>query len=165
VSGKPGGESTEKWLAVTFWDGGDQVEVVLDSFGVSDLLHQDKNFGNGMFKEVGRYKVDDAKIVRFKKGTNVTDYGNSDGTATVLVGGSASTLTLTSLGPNGPQNQDGMYKKDHDYYLSGLSFRLQGVPELGSSAAASGLSLIVGMGLVLGGWRRRRFPEDSSAVD
>lgn len=165
VSGRPGGESSEEWLTVTFWNGSEQVEVVIESFGVSDLMRQDKNFGNGQYKEVGRYQVDDGKQAKFKKGKNVTDYGSQDGTGTIVVDTTGSTLTLTSMGNNGPQNPSGAFKKDHDYYLSGLSFRVQAVPELDGSGAASGLSLLVGVGLVLGGWRKRRLPTEAPTRD
>jgi hypothetical protein len=139
------------WLTVTFWDGDTQVDVVVDSISVSDLFRQTTASGRKKYKEIGAYETDGSDAVKFNK-KKLEGYDKHTGSGTLVVDASTSALTLTSLGSQG---KNGKINKTHDYFLSGISFHVESVPELTASGSVAGLFLLGGMGLVLGGWRRR----------
>lgn len=150
-------------LTVSFTDAqGNSVEVILDSFNVSDLFFEQDDEGKLTYAEVGKYQVDGAGVVSFTP-DGVAGHSNVNGTGTLSVGASTSTLVLTAPGKIVKNYGWGPWKKqshqDHEYSLAGLSFHVVSVPELSVGGAAPALLLLGAMGLVLGGGRRR--PTDS----
>lgn len=151
-------------LTVKFTDAqGNAVNVVLDSFNVSDLFVELDDEGKRSYAEIGKYKVDGAAVVSFTPTNGVADHSNVNGTGTVYVGASTSTLILTAPGKIVEQYYQYVWGRpklkeshqDHEFSLAGLSFQVVSVPELSAGGAAPALLLLSGMGLVLGGRRRR----------
>jgi hypothetical protein len=138
-------------LTVSFYDAsnpGTAVNVVVDSFDVTDLFNETRGHN---YDEIGNYELDSGGQVQFTAGT-VENHSNVNGTGTVLVGATTTTLTLTA-----PGHVNG---EDHEFSVAGLEFHVaaESVPELAASGTAGAFLLLSGFGLVLGGRRRRLLP-------
>jgi hypothetical protein len=145
-------------LTVTFFDSsGTQIKVVVDSFSVTDLFNETRP-GGPAYDEKGSYSIDGGPAVNFNAG-NVSGHSNVNGTGTVLVGSEATSLTLTAPGKEtktfGPWWNRTKQTQDHEYSLGGVSFHVVSVPELSVGGAGEAMLLLAGIGLVLGGRRRR----------
>jgi hypothetical protein len=150
-------------LTVTFEDAnGDPIDVIIDSFNVADLFHEAAATGPS-YDEIGRYQVDGASPVAFTPSSGVVGHSNVNGTGTILVGAESSSVVLTAPGKvnaiywtgTGWHKKKKVQEQNHEFALAGISFHVESVPELSASGAAGAFLVLGGLGLVLGGRRRR----------